>query len=184
MTLDEKKSIARSIVSRKHGNVEEKQRELKHEIADWLYCKMYAPATLKKMKALPKGWLPKDDDVNLSTKNYGYQYLSFANNENRIFLAKDTDGYPQISDKIMEELEGKIAKKEKFGEDFQDDLNEILPIVKSYTSASSLIKAWPEIEHIVVDCVSDGASRNVPAPIINEMTEKYNLPPEDDLAAA
>lgn len=145
-----------------------------------VYFHVFDAATRRKMKRLPKGWLPQFRDVQ-----YQGELIQVAGVTYKLDLPK-AGNYPvphsffnggyfgnfSAGDEIGEAVADADRNRRKSENAVDDAKRDARSILDSCTTDRALIQAWPEIEDIVRVVCADPKS-NVPAKIdtakINKM---------------
>lgn len=174
-------------------------------IANDVYNLHYA-RDLKRMEALPKGWLPTDSDVQFeaagsnytlqfSGKLYGFRYTQRAENELCDFPSNQRDQVSHIfkyseynrtvavfdahSD-IATRVELHRAAIESLSERIVTARKTAAATLAQYTTVEKLIEAWPEIEPFVPKAVAPPPS--LPALPTAHLNALFGLPVTEESA--
>ncbi len=169
--------------------------DAQREFALKLYQDVWGMEDIKRMNALPDGWMKTYRDIGVQFGTSGHRYESLNFNGNNLggkaheYLPKKPDQvyYRQPyggSDcrKVYDEdhalsLEWFSLDKEAedLGEEIQQKFHVAKSAVYSCSTAKSLLKAWPEIKPFVPDYALASQSTAIALPTA-ELNQKFNLP--------
>lgn len=179
-----KENILGRIIRHRFAKTEEELTKAKEAFALDIYCALYTPDEIKKMRALPEGWLKTVTAVRLRTAFDGWHGYSLGEEEGRLPI-QDHKGYElRVNDnkepiyvKFLD-LQEKIDATRQARRKAELDIDAVL---NSVTTVNRLLTVWPEAEQFILASSATFKRRSLPVPIINELNKKLDLPPEEKL---
>lgn len=172
-----------------------------------MYDLVYPRETRAKMEALPEGWLPKVDhlQVQYGTGNtYCYfaqqrirvardgWHVNYGSEENpaptvhRVVLARHRTGTVlalEATHPMAERLTAHKSEQADIGAGIIDLASATMRTMNQFSTVASLVKAWPEIEPFVSKYLAAPERVYLPAPLLRDLNKRLDLPVKEKEAA-
>lgn len=185
LSQEDRDDIYTELALRAFGARREEVEDLRDELANAVYNDLYPPATLKKMKSLPEGWLAKDTDVQVKIAGaYLSVYFRKGRGKNRtsdtrIMAFSHIRGCVAIYDggsPIAELYERFLKIKTDLENEEQAARAEGYAALNRATTLRQLIEAWPDIEPIAKKVFGSLESSTMPVVAVEKLNERFKLP--------
>lgn len=157
---------------------DEREKALDKEwfaLGDAVYQDLYPEDVQKKMKALPSGFLPVDDDVRVS---FGGDFTRVYFGENRMLSrAHQANAARVYDDKHPLSVRHAAFRKAKDALSLEKSgaKSSAQAILDSVTTVKKLIEVWPEVEPFVKQFQQTDTGRYLPALPIKDLNARLGL---------
>ncbi len=196
-----RESLAKKLITRSFNKKAQDFTYRSAELAVRVYRFCYA-ADLKKMEALPNGWLPTYDDITViiggehvafyfagTWKQSGRDWrfiLAGVDRVDRIYhrFPNATKGQSPIvieaSNPLCDEYRAMDAEFKDLVSEIESAHRTLVGTLDKFATVESLIKAWPEVEEFAKPYLSDETRRKAMLPVIpiDRLNAILDLPPE------
>lgn len=198
LTNENREDILNKLIHDTFSERDEKLEKERFDIAYKIYKKIYTPSTIKKIDALPKGWLKKSAsmEIYIPGENYpinfsfGYQEKEKRTPIKKRFLDKEYSSYistPSIqftmekNSEIIETIRTYLDNKETLNDERRKARNSASGTLYRITTLKSLLDNWPEIKPFIPQYILDKAQTSGTAVSLprEELNKIFDLPVEE-----
>lgn len=151
--------------------------ERERVFADAVYRDVYK-AHLKKMEALPEGWLQSQGHFHVA---FGGQYERIKFGDVRRVLARDVHNAAKVYDathKLTVEFRAIKDADKSLRDSVREAESKVESAINSFNTTKQLIEGWPEVEKFVRQIVGQ-PKVNLPTVETKALNKLLDLPPED-----
>lgn len=185
LSQEDRDDIYGHLALRAFGERREQVEDAKDAVGDLVYANLYPAATLKKMKALPPGWLPLDNDVLVKISGT-VQRIYFRHKigkkreyDKRIMSSAHISGCAEIYDgghPVAEAQEHFLKLKTELENDESAARAEAMATLNRASNLKRLLEMWPDIEPITRKIFSEETGNTLPVVAVDKLNERFKLP--------
>lgn len=174
-----KETVVTRLMDHAFAQREEALLEEWHALGDAVYKDLYPEEVLTKMKALPAGFLPVDDDVRVS---FGGDFTRVYFGENRLLSYGHRSNAARVYDDkhpLSVRHAAYRSAKNQLEEEQSKAKSSAQAILDSVTTLKKLIEVWPEVEPFVEDFKQTSSGRYLPALPVQDLNARLGLPKKE-----
>lgn len=168
-------AIKNALLERAFGERDKALEAGKKKLADDIYKHLYPAPLLRKMKALPNGFLPKDDDQRVK---FGGDFERVSWGDQRI-VASEYKGNAQVFDAnhpFTDRYRDLKAVESKLEGEKREARAKANAALKNATTVGKLIAIWPEVKPFVEKYVRKATPAPLPVVQTAVLNKTFDLP--------